>query len=110
MTSNMLSADASVRLASALKIDKTYLATYQVGSRLTIPLRNSLDYLKAANKVCETDGRKPELVVLRGLIHRQSPQSESINSMKLSKSLILMVPRGGIEPPTRGFSIRYSTD
>jgi integrase len=31
--------------------------------------------LEAANKVCETDGRNPELVVLRGLIHTQSPHN-----------------------------------
>jgi integrase len=38
--------------------------------------------LEAANKVCERDGRKPELVVLRGLIHTQSPQNP--HSRKLS--------------------------
>ena len=66
--------------------------------------------LDAANKVCETDERKPELVVLRGLIHRQfpqkSPQGENINLMKSAKPLKYMVPRGGIEPPTRGFSVK----
>jgi hypothetical protein len=25
----------------------------------------------------------------------------------MAKLLILLVPRGGIEPPTRGFSVRY---
>jgi integrase len=38
--------------------------------------------VEAANKVCETDGRKPELVVLRGLIHSQSPQNP--HSRKIS--------------------------
>ena len=27
-----------------------------------------------------------------------------------NRSVVLMVPRGGIEPPTRGFSVRCSTD
>jgi integrase len=31
--------------------------------------------IEAANKVCEMDGRRPELVVLRGLIQSQSPQN-----------------------------------
>ena len=29
---------------------------------------------------------------------------------KTYKSLFLLVPRGGIEPPTRGFSVLCSTD
>ena len=38
------------------------------------------------------------------------PQSEIVGPMKPAKPLTLLVPRGGIEPPTRGFSVRCSTD
>ena len=34
----------------------------------------------------------------------------AIPAEKRAKRLIYMVPRGGIEPPTRGFSVRCSTD
>jgi hypothetical protein len=59
--------------------------------------------IKAADRVCESHGRKPELVVMKGGF-RQTPaklphgvQSRTGTS---SKSLKLLVPRGGIEPPT----------
>ena len=37
-------------------------------------------------------------------------QGKAGSSGKRRKSLILLVPRGGIEPPTRGFSVLCSTD
>ena len=70
--------------------------------------------IDAANQVCEMDGGSRNWSFCGELIHRRLPQNsrkdENINSVKSAKSLILMVPRGGIEPPTRGFSVRCSTD
>lgn len=31
--------------------------------------------IESSNQVCESDGRRPELVVLRGVIHREPPQN-----------------------------------
>jgi integrase len=59
--------------------------------------------IEAADRVCEGNGSKPELVVLKGSF-RQTPAKLPQNSCRLSqaqtKSLKILVPRGGIEPPT----------
>jgi len=62
--------------------------------------------IEAANRVCDRDERQPELVVLRGVFHRQSPQIPHKGSEVLianpAKSLKSLVAEEGLEPPTRG--------
>ncbi len=60
--------------------------------------------IEAANRVCEGDSGRPELVVLRGSLREGVPQNSrkgasGVNA-SMAKVLKRMVPRGGIEPPT----------
>jgi Phage integrase family len=59
--------------------------------------------IEAAERVCEGDGGQPELVVLRGSLNgesRKTPARTLPSLTSVGKSLKIMVPRGGIEPPT----------
>jgi integrase len=62
--------------------------------------------IEAANRVCDGDKRQPELVVLRGAFHRQSPQIPHIPPRERytspANSLKKLVAEEGLEPPTRG--------
>jgi integrase len=42
--------------------------------------------IEAANRVCETDGRRPELVVLRGAIHTPSRKIPASETLKLRET------------------------
>ncbi len=50
---------------------------------------------------------KPPMLPKRVLIGTRAGTRQDLND---SKPAELMVPRGGIEPPTRGFSVPCSTD
>src|ERR671925_1497217 len=59
--------------------------------------------IEAANRVCDGNAGQPELVVLRGAVQtgsRKTPATAYPSLAKSAKSLKILVPRGGIEPPT----------
>jgi hypothetical protein len=48
-------------------------------------------------------------VVRLARLHRHDTNTEKFVSENVCKHFIAVVPRDGIEPPTRGFSVRRST-
>jgi hypothetical protein len=69
------------------------------------PLPKSLPKAPKAKKKAPRSGSK--WVVETGLGQRQRRQMQQTLPNKIKE---LTVPRGGIEPPTRGFSVLCSTD
>lgn len=69
--------------------------------------------IEAAERVAEQDGRRPDLVVLRGVLQTASRKTHA-NAVsdpgRSLKSLKSLVPAEGIEPPTFGLQNRCSTD
>jgi hypothetical protein len=65
-----------VNLASTEWIDEEGLTWLAVPPKSDFyRTMRSGSHIHQADTVCEMDGRKPELVVPRGLIHSQSPQN-----------------------------------
>jgi hypothetical protein len=65
--------------------------------------------IEAAERVAEQDGRRPEPVILRGVLQTASRKTHAngvSDCPSLTKSLKSLVPAEGIEPPTFGLQTR----